>query len=690
MPHYCCVKGCPNNSVNTKGSDIGYYQFPSMPTRFPRLQILAKERRRRWFAAIGKKSLDTKNARVCSRHFLSGKSAKISASTDPDWVPSLHMGENIDPLSDTRRLKKPLSKRRAETQQIRECQRKAVNAEFIKIDDDIDMDTDDKSEEEFLQDYLDEIRASQDDKETDGNNVSQDDDKSPEQRKKKKLHKVVVNCCVPMCKNARSKYKSKIMFFRFPKAEENNVNGKIYRNERQTAWINAIKRIDITHLNASNKIICSDHFITGAPAKDKSHPDWIPSQKLPLTLAKAVKQIETPDPLDEQEMQMHTINTVEEELKLNMDIIALQKEIEELKKVNADLKKQVETKDIIIADHVEEIRRLVETQVLKLNNKDKIIEQVQANHRRITLSRDGFKNDDKKVTYMTGLPSLAVLDIIYDYVKDDLVSSMMKGVNKFDALVMVLLKLRLDLPMCYLGYRFGIAGNTCARVFHKNLKVLCDKIGPFIRWPEKTQPECTAVYFKKVLGKRFTALIDFIEDPGPDVSAGHLVQNNYKRNKYLVAISPAGAIVFVSKGYDVNMSLKEIAESCGVLDYTDDGDIILSDYGKAAHQVLSYNGSKVIVPTNQENDLLDSLLQNPSHTNTDGQVEPDNSRIYIHRSLSVLKNRYFVLTNKYNHGVATKSYKISEGEHYFDYVVKVCCALTNVSPAIITLENKKS
>lgn len=672
MPHYCCVGNC--RSICSSGNKIQFFRFPHIwrRERNSNLKSLSEERFNLWVRAIkpNNPKLNPKSARICSKHFINGKCARLKDHLNPDWVPSLHLGNDNQPI---------------------------FNVE-IEIDEDpIEMRGSDQSEEEFLDDYINEIGFSQTE-----NTCSSPHKPVPikEDESKEKQNKII-SCCVPNCKNIKSRNQPSVKFFRFPNSRENS-NGKFYRTERQTAWINAIKRIDITHLNAPYKIICTEHFQTGAPANDDTHPDWVPNQKLPVTLTKAVKKSsktshrnasrwELLGPLAEEEIQMVCDDVEKEEI--SEKNCYLERELQDYKTENQFLSRQIKAKDLIISSQEEEIRILNETNKLLMQEKEKTAEKWEKTNLKMSLSREGFIDDDKKVNYFTGLPNLAVLDIIFDFVKDELVGSLMKRVNKFDALILVLMKLRLDLPMAYLGYRFGIAGNTAAHIFHTNLKVLSEKIGSLIRWPEREAlRDSTSVYFKRVLGNKFTCLIDFIEDPGPAVSQEFLAHKKYKKQKYLVAISPAGAIIFVSKGFDSNLSLKAITESCGVLDFTEDGDIILSDHGKVSHQVVSYSGAKVLVQSKNgvEIDFFDSLLQNTTKSTTKETAEKDNSRTYIQRSLSVLKTKYFALINKQNHGIH-KSYKNkNETDSYFDLVVRVCCGLTNISPAITSLEIQQS
>ena len=58
---------------------------------------LTKKRRDGFLAAIsrdGLKKTILENDRICSRHFVSGKPAYLYDESNPDWLPSLHLGHS--------------------------------------------------------------------------------------------------------------------------------------------------------------------------------------------------------------------------------------------------------------------------------------------------------------------------------------------------------------------------------------------------------------------------------------------------------------------------------------------------------------------------------------------------------------------------------------------------------------------
>ena len=72
-------------------------------------------------------------------------------------------------------------------------------------------------------------------------------------------------------------------FFRLP-AVVTNQGDKTpeLSNKRRDDWLARIKRHDLRPEKLEYVCVCSDHFVSGMPAKlyDSNNPDWVPSLKL--------------------------------------------------------------------------------------------------------------------------------------------------------------------------------------------------------------------------------------------------------------------------------------------------------------------------------------------------------------------------------------------------------------------------
>ena len=95
----CVVIGCSNRSGRDKG--VSFYRIPKIIThRGQRDYELTKKRRDGFLAAISRDGLTEKvlmHDRICSRHFISGKPAAFYDDTNPDGLPTLHLGHSKKP-----------------------------------------------------------------------------------------------------------------------------------------------------------------------------------------------------------------------------------------------------------------------------------------------------------------------------------------------------------------------------------------------------------------------------------------------------------------------------------------------------------------------------------------------------------------------------------------------------------------
>lgn len=81
---------------------------------------------------------------------------------------------------------------------------------------------------------------------------------------------------------------------------------------------------------------------------------------------------------------------------------------------------------------------------------------------------DEFLNDDKKVNFYTGLPSLDTLKAVFLRL-NPFVTPKARHINCFQEFVMTLLKLRLNMPLEDLAYRFNVSVSTMSRTFQANV-----------------------------------------------------------------------------------------------------------------------------------------------------------------------------------------------------------------------------
>ena len=170
-------------------------------------------------------------------------------------------------------------------------------------------------------------------------------------------------------------------------------------------------------------------------------------------------------------------------------------------------------------------------------------------------------DSDDKVRFYTGLPSFDTLNTVFNFVEAH-VSRRTKTLTPFQEFVMVLMKLRLNVPQQDLAYRFDVSQPTVSRIFWSWMIVMDARLSPLLKWPEReeiirTMPAC----FEYSFGSKVTVIIDcfevFIERPSNLLARGQTFSNYKHHNtvKVLIAITPQGSICFVSRAWgDVHLT----------------------------------------------------------------------------------------------------------------------------------------
>lgn len=177
---------------------------------------------------------------------------------------------------------------------------------------------------------------------------------------------------------------------------------------------------------------------------------------------------------------------------------------------------------------------------------------------RISTTEDSIDGSDKKVSFYTGLPNFATLMLVVQCVT--IAIPYKKGttghsLSRFQEIMLVLMKLKLNLDERDLAYRFEISQSSVSRIFRKWISIMSERLKFLIRWLSREEVRKTLpVEFKKFF-PRCVSIIDctevFIERPS-DLKARAQTWSNYKHHntlKLLISITPQGTISFISKAW---------------------------------------------------------------------------------------------------------------------------------------------
>ena len=166
------------------------------------------------------------------------------------------------------------------------------------------------------------------------------------------------------------------------------------------------------------------------------------------------------------------------------------------------------------------------------------------------------------------------------------------------------MKLKLNMPMQDLAYRFGISISTVSRTFSAWMVVLDARLAFLIRWPEhedlqQTMPQCFQVAF----GNKTTVIIDcfevFINRPS-NLMARAQTYSNYKNHntvKILVGITSQGSISFALNAWGGRTPDKFLTDNCGILKKLLPGDLVMADRGFNIQESLIFHRAKLAIPT---------------------------------------------------------------------------------------------
>jgi len=322
----------------------------------------------------------------------------------------------------------------------------------------------------------------------------------------------------------------------------------------------------------------------------------------------------------------------------------------------------------------------LEAQVADSDKKICALEVQLSSATRCTLTRELLQKDDSLVSYYTGLPSYSVFDAVLTLICtyfDDCCSTL----QPWQCLLLTLMRLRLGLQVEDLAFRFGICKQTVSNIFGKWLYLLYVYL-PCINWPDrevlyKTMPNS----FKDAFGKSVCVIIDcfelFCERPGA-LDSRAMTWSNYKHHntvKYLIGITPGGAISFLSQGWGGRVSDTHVTANSGLYEKLLPNDVILADRGFPIGEDVGFYCARVLMPA-----FTHGQAQLRSHDISDTR-KLASLRVHVERAIGLVKNRYRILKTTLHHEFL--NVKAGHTLAQIDEIVHVCCSQTNLSKGIM-------
>ena len=293
-------------------------------------------------------------------------------------------------------------------------------------------------------------------------------------------------------------------------------------------------------------------------------------------------------------------------------------------------------------------------------------------------------HNDSLITLYTGFPSYEVFISFFEFLGPAVhhlhyhgSKSMGKRHRKtkldpLNQFFLMLVKLKLDLNMCDMAFRFGVSSTSVSRYVITWICFLYHQLNELVWYPSTEQVKGTMPMVFREKYPSTVAIIDsseiFIEIPS-DLVLQSSSWSNYKHHntaKFLVACTPNGAISFISPVYLGSISDPELTKVSGFLERVAPCVSIMADRGFTIRDLLSAIGADLNLPP-----FLRGKKQLSAEEVAEGRSIAS-LRIHVERAIGRMKH-FCILTST----IRLKMARI------LDQIVTVCAYLSNFQPALV-------
>ncbi|KAK7922721.1 hypothetical protein WMY93_009623 [Mugilogobius chulae] len=425
-----------------------------------------------------------------------------------------------------------------------------------------------------------------------------------------------------------------------------------------------------------NARVCSDHFLTGCPStpSDVTSPDWAPCVNLGY-------QKITFRPPTEASVQREERALARERHHQPCSVI---EPVSDDGYEGSPLPEEEPFKDAECQTDLSmlDLTRLEET----LNDNTSEMYNLRKKVSDIELTPETFNGNDEKTKFYTGLPSFFVLMHIFQLCEPYITVSTLSALSKFEQFIMVLMRLRLNLQIQDLAYRFMVSSATVSRICLKIINVLHERLEFLIDWPEREVIQSTMpMSFRKAFGLKVAVILDcfevFIEKP-TNLLARAQTWSNYKHHntiKFLIGIAPQGYVTYISKAWGGRTSDKQITEESGILNKLLPGDIVLADRGFTIEDSVGFYCASLKTPSFTKGKKQLSAYE-VEQTRKLASV-----RIHVERVIGLVRRKYQILQSRAM-PIEHMAVKSTDSLALVDKIAVICCALSNLSESIVPLE----
>ena len=267
-----------------------------------------------------------------------------------------------------------------------------------------------------------------------------------------------------------------------------------------------------------------------------------------------------------------------------------------------------------------DLRLMVLKQIEELETENKMLkEKIESTSKKV-LSLDNIKDNPAEMRYYTSFVNFGTFMALFNYLEPKaLLLKYWRGgqqsskpskhytsrkdnqLSKLDEFFLVMVRLRLGLLAGDLAKRFAISEAEVSRIFTTWINFLYFELKDLCQFTsqEKTR-ESLPEQFKNFPHTR--VIIDctelFIQRPS-SLEAKRQTFSNYKHHntfKFLIGISPNGAVTYVSRAWGGRASDKHITRNSDFTNFVEAGDGVMADRGFDIQAEMNPLGAQVFFP----------------------------------------------------------------------------------------------
>ena len=246
------------------------------------------------------------------------------------------------------------------------------------------------------------------------------------------------------------------------------------------------------------------------------------------------------------------------------------------------------------------------------------------------------------------------------------------------------MRLRFNLSVQDLAYRFNISKSTVSRTFKTVIAVMFDCMHPLLMWPDMDSLRLTMpMVFRRHYGLRVVVIIDCFEvfcDKPSGYAPNAQTWSSYKHHntiRFLIGVTPQGTVSFLSRAWGGRASDKFITDHCSLLDKLLPGNLVLADRGFDIETSVGLMCAEVKIPVFTKGRCQLSLRE------VETIRKLANVRIHVERMIGLVRNKYTILQ-----GILPIDYLKTESNEgsLINIIATVCCALVNICDPIVPFD----